>query len=264
MKKLILFVIIINLFGAVNENNSSKTVIGIKKNLIDKVNYFIPDFLKISSETSFFSFKISYDTLTKKTPSASLKVNIKLPEFFIKKVKTKTRRKKSKKATETSSFVFKIRPILRLKKNFLFIETIAEYKKRFLNKAFGIGNKIKYYLNNNFEESLNFIFLRYLKHTHSIQLNITATKKDLPDKHYYLNYSLSNFKTKFISSYGYKTGGETDKKPFIYYHRVYINFRKILFNKKYIFLNITLYILVSKDYNFKPKPAISSSINIKF
>jgi hypothetical protein len=103
-----------------------------------------------------------------------------------------------------------------------------------------------------------------MKHTYGINLNISTNKDDFPIKYYSLNFSVSNLFQKFIRSFGYTLGGNTGDNPFIYYHKLYFNFRKALFNRKYIFLEVTPYILISKNYNYKIKPAIASSINIKF
>jgi hypothetical protein len=266
MKKFILFVIIINLFAAdVKKNSSHKIIVGYKKSFIDKINYFIPEFLKISRETSFAHIKMCYDSLTQKTPSASIGINIKLPELYIKKIKQKSKQE-NKKIIQSSSVTFKIRPFIRLKSNkIFFLQNIIEYEKKYLNNEYGIANKINFYpFDNYFEESINFAYFKHLKHTYGIKLNISTDKYDFPTKYYSLNFSISNLKQKNITSYGYTTGGETKKNPLIYYHKIYIDLRKSLFNKKYIFLDITPYILISKDYNYKIKPAVSSSVNIKF
>jgi hypothetical protein len=260
MKKFILFVIIINLFAA--DVNSTKTI-GYKKAFIDKLSYFTPKFLKISTESSFLNFRIYHDTLAQKTPKTSIGINIKLPEFFVKKISTK---RKSNKITKNSTLTLKIRPMLRIrKKRIFFLQNIIEYKKRISHNEYGIANTINYYpIDKYYEESINFAYFKYLKHTYGINLNIYTNQEDFPTKYYSLNFSISNLKQKNITSYGYTTGGETKKNPLIYYHKIYIDLRKSLFNKRYIFLDITLYILISKDYNYKIKPAISSSVNIKF
>jgi hypothetical protein len=261
MKKFILFVIIINLFAA--DVSSTKTIIGYKKYFIDKLSYFTPKFLKISTESSFLNFRIYHDTLTQKTPKASIGINIKLPEFFVKKISTK---RKSNKITENSTFTLKIRPMLRIrKKRIFFLQNIIEYKKRILNNEYGIANTINYYpIDGYYEESINFAYFKHLKHTYGSSLTISTNKDDFPTKYYALNFSISNFKKKFIPSYGYEIGGNSIDNPFIYYHKIYINYRKKLFNKKYIFLKITPYIIISKEYKWKIKPAIASSINVKF
>jgi hypothetical protein len=271
MKKIIIFVIIINLFASVKDINSSRTIICYKKKFIDKVNYFIPNFLKISNETPFFNFNIYEDTLTQKIPSLSLKIHIKLPELYIKKTKLSSNNfnKKNnnvihnKKISYLTTTTFKLRPILRIRKTrIFFLQNIIEVKRKYSNTEYGISNKINYYFNS-FREEINFAYIKHLKHTYSTNFNISTTKESLPTKYYSFNISISNFKEKFISSYGYTFGGDTDKNPIIYYHNIFINFRKAL-HKKYIFLEITPYILISKYYNFKIKPAISSSVNIKF
>jgi hypothetical protein len=268
MKKFILFVIIVNLFaGSINDTNSThKIIVGYKKNFIDKINYFIPDFLKISTETSFVNIRIYEDTLTQKTPSASVGINIKLPEIFVKKIKTKNKNVNNAKKKEYSSIIFKLRPFIRIKKHrIFFFQNIIEYKKTYLNNEFGISNKINYYpFENYWEENINFAYFKHLKNIFGANLNISTDKENFPTKYYSLNFSVSNFKRKFISSYGYEIGGNTDNNPFIYYHKLFINFRKTLFNKKYIYLELMPYFLISKDYDFKLKPAVSSSINIKF
>jgi hypothetical protein len=268
MKKFIFFIIIINLFAnSVKDINSTdKIIVGYKKNFIDKINYFIPDFLKISTETSFVNIRVYEDTLTQKTPSASIGINIKLPEIFVKKIKTKNKNVNNTKKKEYSSIIFKLRPFIRIKKHrIFFFQNIIEYKKIYFNNEFGISNKINYYpFESYWEENVNFAYFKHLKHTFGVNLNIYTDKEDFPTKYYSLNFSLSHFKTKIISSFGYEIGGSSSDNPFIYYHKLFINFRKTLFNKKYIYLELMPYVLISKDYNFKLKPAVSSSINIKF
>jgi uncharacterized protein YeeX (DUF496 family) len=266
MKKFILLlVIIINLLANnINDKNSThKIIIGYKTNFIDRINYFIPDFLKISTEKSFINIKLYEDTLIQKTPSASIGINIKLPEFFVKKTSKKS---KNNKITTTSTTTIKLRPMLRLrKKRIFFLQNIIEYKKNYLNNEYGVANTINYYpIEGYYEESINFAYFKHLKYTYGTNLNISTNKDDFPQKNYSLNFSISNLKKKYITSFGYTIGGSSTENPFIYYHKTYINFRKALFNKKYIFLDITPYILFSKDYHYKLKPAIYSSINIKF
>jgi len=242
-------------------NNSTKTTIGIRKSFIDKVNYFIPNFLKISSETSFFHIKIYEDTLTQKKPNASIGINIKLPELYISKIKSKKQTKNN-----YSSFTFKIRPYIRVKKNnIFFLQNIIEFKKFYLDNEYGISNKINFFpFDNYLEENINFGYFKHLKHTYGINLNISSNNKDFHTKHYSLNFSLSKFKKKFISSFGYEIGGDTNNHPFIHYQKTYTNFRIALFNKKFIFLDLTPYLLYSKEYDFKIKFALSTSLNIKF
>jgi hypothetical protein len=268
MKKFILFVIIVNLFaGSVNDINSThKIIVGYKKNFIDRINYFIPDFLKISSEKSFAHLKIYEDTLTQKKPAASLGINIKLPEFYVKKITNKPKKINNKQTIESSSLIFKLRPFVRLKKSrIFFLQNIIEYKKSYLNNEFGISNNINFYpFDNYYNESINFAYFKHLRHTYGINLNISTNQEDFPTKYYSLNFSISNFFKKSIRSLGYIIGGNTKDNPFIYYHKLYFNFRKALFNRKYIFLELTPYILFSKDYDYKIKAAISSSINVKF
>jgi hypothetical protein len=268
MKKLILFVIIINLFaGSVkNINSTHKIIVGYKKNFIDKINYFIPDFLKISTETSFVNLKIYEDTLTQKTPSASININIKLPELYVKTIKSKSQKTNNKQNIENSSFTFKIKPFIRLKKDkIFFLQNIIEYKKNYSDNEFGISNKINFYpIDNYYEESINFAYFKHLKHTYGINLNLSTNKNDFPTKYYSLNFSMSHLFKKFIRSFGYTIGGDTSNNPTIYYHKIYFTFRHTLFNKKYIFMELTPYILFSKDYNYQIKAAVSSSINVKF
>jgi hypothetical protein len=267
MKKIILFVIIVNLFaGSVNDINSThKIIVGYKKNFIDRINYFIPDFLKISTESYFLNLTIYYDSLTKKTPSASIGINIKFPEIYIKKIKKQSKKINNKNIIENAVFNFKIRPFIKLKNRIFFLQNIIEFKKIYLNNEFGVSNTINFYpFDNYYNESINFAYFKHLKHTYSVNLNISTNKKELSTKYYYLNFPISDLKENFISSYGYELGGDTKNNPFVYYHKIYINFRKTLFNKKYIFLDITPYILFSKDYDYKIKPSIYSSINVKF
>jgi hypothetical protein len=301
MKKFILFVIIINLFASnivnfnitkkikdlnitgkiiyptlnmINDLNISgniiapthKTMVGYKKNIIDKVNYFTPDFLQISKETSFVNVKVYFDSLKKEKISASTNVRIKLPEFFLTRKKTKPKKIKNTTANEISSFTLKIRPFIKLKKEkFFFLQNILEYKIKYLNNEFGVSNKINYYpFDSSYEESLNIAYFKHLNHIYGSKFNISTNKDDFPVKQYSINFFISKFKNKILGAYGYNIGGSTDKKPVIYYHKFFIDFRRTLFNKKYIFLEVIPYILISKEYNYNIKPAVYSSLNIKF
>jgi hypothetical protein len=292
MKKIILFVIIINLLTIKllatngNEQNSTKnnnikdfnlskdivkpthkTLVGIKKKIIDQVNYFTPDSLQISKETSTVNIKIYYDTLNQTSPSYSANVHIKLPEFYLTKIKTKPKKIKNKKTLENSIFNIKIRPIIKLRENrFLFLQNIIEYKKFYSTNEFGISNKINLYPidNNYYEESIKFAYLKHLQQIYSITLEFSTNKDILPQKNYSLTFSISKLQKIYIKSLGYKIGGNTKENPVIYYHKLYFDFRRKLFNKKYLFLEITPYLLLSRDYHYKLEPAVYSSINIKF
>jgi hypothetical protein len=302
MKKLILFIIIINLFAKnvvdlnhtqknndlnisgniidpalkiINDLNISenivepthKTIVGYKKNFIDKVNYFTPDFLQISKETSSVKLKIYYDSLTQKNPTYSIHVHIKLPEFFLKKTTNKIKTKNNIKINKTITFQFKLRPILKLVKNkFFFFQNIMELDKTYLNNKFSIANKINYYpfYKQFFTESLTFAYYKYLKRTYGITLNFSTNQNTLPDLSYAMTAFIANFKNKLIGSMGYTIGGSTNNNPIIYYHKIFMDLRKALFNKKYIYLDVTPYILVSRDYHYKIEPAIYTSLNIQF
>jgi hypothetical protein len=243
-----------------------KTIVGYKKDIIDTVNYFTPNFLQISKETSSVKLKIYFDTLKQKNVKYSLNAHLKLPEFFLTKKKTKPKKIKNQETVQTNIFNIKIRPIFKFKpERFFFFQNIIEYKTLFLNNKIGVANKINYYpFDNYYEESITFAYFITLKKTYSTSLNISTNKDVLPTKYYSLNFSVSKLQNQLIGSYGYTLGGSTDKNPFIYYHKIFLNIRKSLFHKKYLFVDIMPYILISKDYNFKIETALYSSLNVEF
>ena len=242
MKKFIFFIILSELLLSLT--------ISIERNK----NSIIPYYLRLGSDKTLITFISSYDTLTHQTTTtAHLHVYIKL---FSKKI-TKTTKNTPKKPKYTYQY-----------KSNLGIKTI--------NKKLSLefDNSFKYNINNFtlYEEIAPAIPFFYKENT-TLELHqknkVFFISKTFTYNVNGMDYSLGIdtykiFLPKFINTITFSLNGNTTLKPLIYSYNISTSYRRMLFGKKYIYLNINPYILVSKDYEYKIKPAINISINYNF
>ena len=275
MKKFIILLIIFNFLTAsektiykqtkIKNNTIEETLIGLKKDFISKINFFIPDYLNINDEKSFVNYSAEYSTLNHR-PSSSLTLHLRFPSL---KILKKTLHKKQKNGpasssavTSSTTFEYKIRPYVRLKKGKIkvFLSNSFKIKK---NTAFNFTflEKINLYLDGYWEEESEFSINRN-KNTATLNINTNKNEKDnlfytLGFYHYHIFY-------KKLYVLGYELSGEKDKAPFIYSHNLFISYRHTLFHTKRIYYEIKPFILYSKGYDFKLKEGVDFSFHYKF
>ena len=274
MKKLIILIIInfaiaaksTTIYKEIKQKNNivEKTLISVKKDFISKINFFIPDYLNINEEKSFVNYSAKYSTLNHK-PSSSLTIHLRFPSFrILKKTLRKTQKNKSTSSQRTSSttFEYKIRPYVRLKKGKIKVFLSNSFKiKKTAAFNFTFLEKINLYLDGYWEEESEFSINRN-KNTATLNINTNKNEKDnlfytLGFYHYHIFY-------KKLYVLGYELSGEKDKAPFIYSHNLFISYRHTLFHTKRIYYEIKPFILYSKGYDFKLKEGVDFSFHYKF
>jgi hypothetical protein len=270
MKK-ILFLILtsILLFGENTDSNSTKRL--VRKYIFSRVNYILPDFLELQPKENFFNAYVSYDTLSKKV-SSSVSVNIYIPKLTKKFSKTKTKKKKNK-ITKTQLYL-KILPLIRFYRSTptLVIKTNAFFSKKtqILNipsKDFSLEETIYFYpFYKFFLEETTFKLHKFLNFENMVFSLSKSIDTRTPRVVSYSAgiYLYNGMFTKFIRVYGLTLSGETDEKPVVYSYKLFFNYRRVLFDKKFVFVNVEPYVLFSKDYGYEPKLAAVISINVKF
>jgi len=253
MKKFIFFVIIPTFILA-------ETTIVVKKSIISGVNYFLPDFLRIDKEKSLIKTSLSYDTLSHDL-NAHLSVRLRLPELIIKKTKSITTYNNK---SQEKSLQIKLRPYLRLKSGKIkaFMGFHINYKDS--QEIFkGVSNNFYYYpFENYWEESLSFL-VSYKNN--STSLTFSTNSDDVPTISYtYGIYHIFISKKHELLNSGLEFSGETHQYPVIYSYKLFLKYRHTLFHTKRMFYDITPYLLYSKEYDFKLKPALNVSIYYEF
>jgi len=252
----------------VKENNNS-TIISLKKIVFKKINSFTPDYLNIKPKDNFLDLKLSYDPL-KKEFSTKAKVNVILPAF--EKVFKKS--KKSKSDTNiTKDYTFKITPFLTIYKQLptLVIKPSFTYKVStrfisFITKSFSFDETVYLYtINREYKEvtTLSFdkiITVKHLMFKTSKTIYSTDTSKIFYNTGFY--YYLE--KKKNIKVYGLTASGNNKEYPFFQSYKLFFTFRQKLFNKNYLFAELTPYFLASKQWHYEPKFSIISTLNFKF
>jgi len=272
MKKFILITFIFSLLSANNitlkqkfkENNTTiiqEQVKIIKNWFIENFNSFTPDFLKISPKDSIFKFKISYDSQTDKLQT-NLNARLVLPSFERKYTKVKLN-----KGT-TKQIKFKITPMLRIYKSLLtpIMKTSFTFKNDFLIKEMLFNETFYYYfIHNEYKEITSLAFKRFLTFK-NLMLKLSKTYYSTQKSNLFYTFGLYFYTQaqKYITTYGFEISGERKKLPFIYSYKLFITYRHILFNKKFMYINITPYLQASKDWEYKIKPFINISFNVNF
>ena len=263
MKKLILTtVIIINLLSAkeIILKKDKNSEILINSSVIDRITSIIPDYLKPVPEKYLFKASLNYDSLYDKKPKFNLSVNLKFPALIILNKKTNLQ-KNPKKSSSTKSFLIKIRPYFKIRNKKLdpYLSNTLSYKYK-SKKLFSVSNRFNFYSSSFWEEEIIFL----IKKDFTYRLSFSTDKDIL----YSYNYSFGIYKAqifyKKLINYGLTTGGNNQKDPFIYYYKLFLNYRHSLFGKRYIYGEISPYLLFSKEFDFYLKPAIYMGLTVKF
>jgi len=237
----------------------SELMFALKPTIERNKNSIIPSFLRLNSNQTLITLKTSYDSLTHKTSvSAHLHLYIRL---FSKEINSSKPRNNQNKSHSHSfyQYQYKTKLGLRIKQKKPLIELKNSFKLSFKNLVFyeaitpaipiscTENTTLQYRINNKvffFNKSFT-----YKKKGMSYSLGIEFYKFYLP---------------KFIKTITFSINGNTSLKPLFYSYKLSTSYRYSLMHKKYFYLDINPYILISKQYNYKLKPAISISINYNF
>ena len=260
MKKKLLLVLFLQsfLFGKeiiikkeIKETNTSvvEKKESIKIWLFNKINSFTPDFLNISPKESALKFKLSYDTKYKKLKT-NLDAKLILPSF---------EKTTSKVEISDKKLVSKTIPTPTIKNYF-------HLKSDYFIKSFEFAETIYFYfIHNDFKEITSFAINRIID-IDNLKFKITKTFLSTKKDNLFYTFGLYYYTTndKFIRTYGFELSGERKKLPFIYQYKLFLDYRQIIFNKKFIYFDITPYLYANKENHYIIKPAINISFNIKF
>jgi len=283
MKKIfIIFIILLTLLSAKTDLNLTKEIIlsqklkennnsfllSFKKEFFKKINSFTPEYLNMEPKENFLDLKFSFDPL-KKEFSTKGKVNVILPAF--EKVFKKN---KSKSDTNiTKAYTFKITPFLTVYKKLptLVIKPSFTYKVStqfisFITKSFSFDETLYLYtINREYKEVTTISFdkmitVKHLMFKTSKTIYSTDTSKIFYNTGFY--YYLE--KKKNIRVCGLTASGNNKENPFFQSYKLFFTFRQKLFNKNYLFVELTPYFLADKEWHYEPKFSIISTLNLKF
>ena len=269
MKKIILVILSTILFASntvvlkKKEKETLKATIQekiiLRKWLIDKINSIMPEYLQAEPKENMLNFSMGYDTHNKKTFS---KLNLRL---FFPSVEGKYSKSTMKK---TKTLKIKLLPILQIYKKLpcLTLKGSLTAILDTLSKNIKFNESIYYYTSHTeYKEITTLAFNRFISVNNlTFKIRKTYRSTDKTNMFYVVGlYYYTDF-YKFIRIYGFEMGGEREKDPFIYWHKLFFTYRHILFDRRYMFLEFTPYLLISKEYNFTPKLFLTSSFNVKF
>jgi len=283
MKKIILTMIIsILLFGGDNnltteitlsekiKETNDTTVISVRKVIIDSFNSFMPSYLQVQPKENFLDVALTYDLLHN-----SLKTSVKVRVILPSVERSVTKIKENSDYTETKkTYTFKISPLLRIYKStptlvirpsFTYTETIENFFST-ISKDFSFNETFYYYTGHNeFKEvtTLKFNKVITIKNL-TFKASKTIYSYDRHNIYYNAGFYYYDTYSKFIRVYGLTADGNTPLKPFFQSYKLFFTYRMKLFNKNYLYAEITPYLLFSKDWNFKGKFYATSSIHLKF
>ena len=284
MKIFIIFAILLTLLSAkidlnltkeiilsqkVKENNNS-TVVSFKKIIFKTINSFTPDYLNIKPKENFLDLKLSYDPL-KKEFSTKAKVNLILPAF--EKVFKKSKKSKKSDSNISRDYTFKIIPFLTVYKQLptLVIKPSFTYKIStqfisFITKSFSFDETMYLYtINREYKEitTLSFDKMITIKHL-MFKISKTIYSTDTSKIFYNTGFYYFLEKKKNIRVCGLAASGDNKENPFFQSYKLFFTFRQKLFNKNYLFAELTPYFLADKEWHYHPKFSIISTLNFKF
>ena len=273
MRRLALIFILFSLLFAKNKeiilkqkiqkNNNTiiqKQVIILKNWLISNINNLTPDFLNISPKDSLIKFKIGYDSQNNKI-TQNLNLRLILPSYEKSATKIKLNTGTSK------TYKFKVTPIIRMYKSTLtpVLKNSFTYKNDLLIKETVFNETIYYYFfHNEYKEITSLAFKKFLTFN-NLMFKMSKTYYSTQKSNLFYLFGLY-FYTKqkeYITTYGIELSGERKKLPFIYSYKFFTTYRHLIFNKKFFYIDITPYLQSSKKWNYKIKPFISISLNIR-
>ena len=241
MKKILFFIILSEVLFALN--------IVVERNK----NSILPYYLRLGSTESLLSISVKYDTLSHKiSPSAKAHIYIRLYS------KTKQKIKQIKNSEIKKTYEIKSKLGLKLRDKIPSVELKNSFKYTYKKLIF--YEEVRIYAPFYYKESTTLEFNNQNK-----LFYITKTyEKDQDGINYSLGIDFYKIFTKFVKTVNFEINGNTQLKPIFYSYTFSTSYRFALFNKKYFYLNINPYVLISKQYNFKLKPAFSISINYDF
>ena len=261
----------ITLYEKIKETNSTNTtVINVRKVLIEGFNFFMPSYLQVEPKEDFLDLALNYDLLHNNL-STSVKVRVILPslERSLKKIS-----KKNKTKTTTKTYTFKITPLLRLynsvptlviRPSFTFSNSVYDIISS-ITKKFYFNETFYYYtFQNEWKESTTLTLNEAISIKNLVfRANKTLTSKEKSNFHHNLGFYYYDKFAKYIRIYGFVTGGEKKLSPFVYYYKLFFTYRHILFNKKYFYIEITPYLMASKEWDYTVKFFANASLHLKF
>jgi len=235
----------------------------IKKWLIDKFNAIMPDFLNVTPRDRMVNFKISYDTQNNKITS-NLNIRVLLPAF----VKIKTKTKINNNNISQAQYKLKILPIIKLYKRKItpILKSSFDFKNETLIKEVNFNETLYYYfLFNEYKEITTLTFQKFLT-VNNLMLKLSKTYLSTEKNNLFYLFGLYYYSDfiKYIKTYGFEMSGERKRLPFIYSYKIFFTYRHILFGKRYIFADITPYLQASKEWQYKIKPFLNLSFNVRF
>jgi len=269
MKKIILLILTSILFASnsivikkkekVKKEKVITEEVIIRKWLVDKLNAVLPSYLQAEPKDNMIRFSISYDTESKKIGS-SLNIRIFFPSVEGKVTKSTI--------NKTKTYKFKLLPILQLYKKLPTITLKASftYNSLSLLKNFIFNETFYYYTTFTEYREITTITLKRFITINNLEFKASKSYHSTQKDNMFYNFGLYYYSDffKFIRIYGFKMGGNRKDDPFIYYYKLFFTYRHILFNKRYIYTNVTPYLFFSKKNNYNPRIALSLSFNVKF
>ena len=247
------------------EKENNNTIIQeetfIRKWLIDKYNAMVPSFLEGEPTENMLHLSIGYDTKNRKVYSHA-KVKILLPEF------EKNFSKQSKTSLTSKTLKIKLLPILQIYKTLptLTLKGSLTLQKEALFKKVILNESIYYYTTyTEYKEITTLSITRFISVDNMLlRIQKTYYSYDKTNMYYQAGiYYYTDFYT-YIKSYGLETGGERKKLPFLYWYKLFFTYRHILFDRRYLYIELTPYLYYSKEYDFHLKLFFNVSLNVKF
>ena len=272
MKKLFVLIFLVSLLSAktvilnqkIKETNNTiiQEEAKIFKNwLIKNINEFTPDFLNVSPRDSLIKLRIGYDTQTDKI-TTSLNAKLILPSYE----KSATKIKLSTGNTKT--YKIRITPIIRMYKSKItpVLKNSFTFKNDFLIKEMVFNETLYYYFFFNEYKEITSLSLKKFLAMKNLMLKLSKTYYSTQKSNMFYLFGIYFYteQKKQITTYGFETSGERKKLPFIYSYRLFTTYRHIIFNNKFAFIDITPYLQASKEWQYKIKPFLSVSFNVRF
>ena len=247
----------------IQENNNTiiqKQALILKNWLINNLNNLTPDFLNISPTDSLIKFKIGYDSQTNKITS-SLNARLILPSYEKSATKIKLN------TGNTKSYKIRITPIIRMYKSILtpVLKNSFTYKNDYLIKETVFNETFYYYfIHNEYKEITSLAFKKFLT-LNNLMFKMSKTYYSTQKSNLFYLFGLYFYtqQKKYITTYGFETSGERKKLPFIYSYKIFTTYRHLIFNNKFAYIDITPYLQASKEWEYKIKPYIAISFNIR-
>ncbi|WP_456479558.1 hypothetical protein [Nautilia sp.] len=270
MKKLIILILSTILFASnivvlkKKEKETNSTIIKeemfIKNIVINSINSIVPDVLEVTPKEHFLKIKIDYDL---KARALKARVNLRVILPSLEKQLTIIKNGNNPTRFRQRNISLKLTPLLRIYNGLpeILIHNTATVTN-ILNTEINFGETVDVYtVNREIHENTAFTVK---KDSLLFKINKSFSSTEPGNMHYYYGTYLYNDYIKFIRIYGFEMGGETDLKPVLYYYKLFFTYRHVLFNKRYMFLEFSPYILFSKEHEYRFKTFANISINFRF